>query len=543
SGARDWSISRQRYWASVIPIWVCDGEAKIKNQKSKINPSRSARAEAEITNQNEKICNHKVVVGSVKELEELSGQKINDLHKHTVDKIIFNCDKCGGIMKRIPDVLDTWFDSGSMPYAQMHYPFENKGKFENNFPAEYIAEGIDQTRSWFYYLHVLSTAVMAKPAFKNVIVNGIILAEDGKKMAKRLKNYPDPMEMLDKYGADVMRIYLSSSPVMLAENLNFSESDLSEYSTGMLRMLWNSYCFFMLYVNCEDLSVGNFRKEDIKNILDLWILSKIEKLNQDVESSLLKYNIPSATRLFKVFIGEMSNWYIRRSRKRFWKSEDKNDMISAQRTLHYLLVKLSILFAPFAPFISEKIYKNLTGKESVHLADFPVTNKELIDDEIENQMERARKIVEIGLAKRAKAKIKIRQPLSSLSYSGKKLSDDLEQIIADEINVKEVKNSDHSDEVFLDTNLTKDLIAEGSARDIIRAIQDLRKEAGLIVSDEIVVFYQTSGKIQNTIVKFSEFIKKETLAKSISKENLVDCQNSKLLEIQKEKIVIAIKKK
>ncbi len=543
NGARDWSISRQRYWASVIPIWVCDGEAKIKNQKSKINPSRSARAEAEITNQNEKICNHKVVVGSVKELEELSGQKINDLHKHTVDKIIFNCDKCGGIMKRIPDVLDTWFDSGSMPYAQMHYPFENKGKFENNFPAEYIAEGIDQTRSWFYYLHVLSTAVMAKPAFKNVIVNGIILAEDGKKMAKRLKNYPDPMEMLDKYGADVMRIYLSSSPVMLAENLNFSESDLSEYSTGMLRMLWNSYCFFMLYVNCEDLSVGNFRKEDIKNILDLWILSKIEKLNQDVESSLLKYNIPSATRLFKVFIGEMSNWYIRRSRKRFWKSEDKNDMISAQRTLHYLLVKLSILFAPFAPFISEKIYKNLTGKESVHLADFPVTNKELIDDEIENQMERARKIVEIGLAKRAKAKIKIRQPLSSLSYSGKKLSDDLEQIIADEINVKEVKNSDHSDEVFLDTNLTKDLIAEGSARDIIRAIQDLRKEAGLIVSDEIVVFYQTSGKIQNTIVKFSEFIKKETLAKSISKENLVDCQNSKLLEIQKEKIVIAIKKK
>ena len=219
-GARDWSISRQRFWASVIPIWKCE-------------------------------CGEMKVLGSVAELEKLSGEKITDLHKHIVDKITFKCEKCGGEMKRIPDVLDTWFDSGSMPYAQAHYPFENKENFEKSFPADFIAEGVDQTRAWFYYLHAIATGIKDSKAYKNVIVNGIVVGADGKKLSKRLKNYPDPAEMMKKYGADALRYYLMNSPVVAAENLNFSEKDMSENVRGMLRMLWNTYSFFVLYANID----------------------------------------------------------------------------------------------------------------------------------------------------------------------------------------------------------------------------------------------------------------------------------------------------
>ncbi|MEI8060738.1 MAG: isoleucine--tRNA ligase [Candidatus Berkelbacteria bacterium] len=484
-GARDWSISRQRYWASVMPIWKCEK------------------------------CNEIKVVGSVSQLEELSGEKVTDLHKHIVDKISFKCEKCNSEMKRIPDVLDTWFDSGSMPYAQMHYPFENKEKFENNFPADFIAEGVDQTRAWFYYLHILATATQHKPAFKNVIVNGIVLAEDGKKMSKRLQNYPDPMEMFNKYGADVMRMYFLTSPVVAAENLNFSESDMSEFSRGMFRMLWNSYYFFILYVTTDNWTPAENYKPG--NLLDVWIVSKLETLNLEIEKNMQAYNLPGATRLFAEFIDELSNWYIRRSRKRFWKSENDDDKNAAYATLHYVLTKLSQLLAPFAPFVSEEIYQNLTGKESVHLSDFPVANKGFIKDDVIADMDLARKIVELGLSKRAEAAIKVRQPLMTIKYKAKQLSVELESIIASEVNVRSIYyDKEISDDIELDTQLSDDLILEGKAREFVRIVQGLRKKADFDISDRIETYYITEDQtLLSAISKELEYIKKETLSEKL----------------------------
>lgn len=511
-GARDWSISRQRYWASVLPIWKCEKCGEIK------------------------------VIGSIKELEELSGEKVADLHKHVVDKITFPCEKCGGEMKRISDVLDTWFDSGSMPYAQMHYPFENKEKFEKNFPAEFIAEGVDQTRAWFYYLHILSTAVMQKPAYKNVIVNGIVLSEDGKKMSKRLKNYPDPMEVFDKYGADILRFYLLSSPVMQAENLSLKETELQELQRGFFRMLWNSYYFFILYANVDNWQpLEELPKSD--NILDRWIISELNKMISVVDVSMSKdYNLSNATRPFSEFVDKMSNWYIRRSRGRFWKSENDNDKSSAYHTLYYVLIQLSKLFAPFTPFIAEEIYKNLTGKESVHLEDFPQAGK--IDEKLSEEMFLARKIVEVGLSLRAQAKIRVRQPLASLTYFGQKLESEFENIIAEEVNIKKVNFSNEKSEapVKLDTKITEELKSEGKAREIIRTIQELRKKTGFKVEDRIEVFYQTdSGFLQESMTKYYDIISREVLAKSIvDQKNDVD--GSEEFIFDGEKIWLGVKR-
>jgi len=524
-GARDWSISRQRYWASVMPIWNCEK------------------------------CNEVKVVGSVTELEKLSGEKVTDLHKHIVDKISFKCEKCSGEMKRIPDVLDTWFDSGSMPYAQMHYPFdpssissqcsdnygarnkENDGKLcpPKNFPADFIAEGVDQTRAWFYYLHILATATQNKPAFKNVIVNGIVLAEDGKKMSKRLQNYPDPMEMFNKYGADVMRMYFLTSPVVAAENLNFSESDMSEFSRGMFRMLWNSYYFFILYSTTDNWAPReNYRPE---KLIDTWIVSKLETLNLEIEKNMQAYNLPGAARLFSEFIDELSNWYIRRSRKRFWKSENDDDKNAAYATLHYVLVKLSQLMSPFAPFISEEIYQNLTGKESVHLSDFPESNKEFINQDIIKDMDLARKIVELGLSKRAEVGIKVRQPLLSIKYKSKQLSVDLESIIASEVNVRSICfDKEIADEIELDTELSEDLISEGKAREFVRIVQGLRKKADFDISDRIETYYfSDDNQLLNAISKELKYIKKETLSEVLAnkKEDTVDIFEESIIDGQK----------
>ncbi len=337
-GARDWSISRQRFWASCIPIWKCEGKEAGGG------------------------CGHMVVFGSIAELEEASGQKVTDLHKHVVDKIMFSCDKCGGKMKRIPDVLDTWFDSGSMPYAQAHYPFEHKEKFEQSFPARFIAEGVDQTRAWFYYLHIIASAICDSEAFKNVIVNGIVLASDGKKMSKRLQNYPDPTLMFSKYGADTLRFYLMSSPVVEAENLNFNEREMADLSRGMFRMLWNSYSFFVLYANVDKWNPTNSEKgiAGSENLLDKWIVSELHALIREVNEAMENYQLNRAARAFVPFVDDLSNWYIRRSRKRFWKSEDDSDKDQAYQTLHTVLVTLAKLLAPFAPFIADEIYRNLT---------------------------------------------------------------------------------------------------------------------------------------------------------------------------------------
>lgn len=509
-GARDWSISRQRFWASVIPIWKCKcGEIK--------------------------------VVGSVTELEALSGKVVNDLHKHIVDEIIFSCEKCGLPMKRVPDVLDTWFDSGSMPYAQMHYPFENNEEFDKNFPADFIAEGVDQTRAWFYYLHIIGSSIKNSNAFKNVIVNGIVLAEDGKKMSKRLQNYPDPAEVLNKYGADALRLYLMSSPVVAAQNLNFSEKDVAQIVTGMMRMLWNSYSFFVLYANIDGWEYDeSFHHSKAKNLLDKWILSELNMLIISVHEGMENYEINRATRGFAKFIDNLSNWYIRRSRKRFWKSENDDDKNEAYATLHHILASLSKMLAPFAPFMAEEIYKNITKKESVHLADLPTGERTHVDEYLNDQMAKVRDVISEGLQLRAKAKIKVRQPISKVIIKEEFIAE-LIEIIKDELNAKEVVVSlSQEEKIIIDTELSEDLLQEGMAREIIRIIQEMRKEAGFDVENYIKIWY--NGGVGHIFDKFGALIAKETLAKAIfnGKEDGIDFEKN--IVIDKIDVYIGLKK-
>lgn len=513
-GARDWSISRQRYWASVMPIWRCEcGEVK--------------------------------VMGSVAELEELSGKKITDLHKHVVDGITLKCDKCSGEMKRIPDVLDTWFDSGSMPYAQEHYPFENKEKFDAGFPAEFIAEGVDQTRAWFYYLHIIASAIKEKPAFKNVIVNGIVLAEDGKKMSKRLQNYPDPSFVFEKYGADALRFYLMSSPVVAADNLNFKENDVADLIRGMFRMLWNSYSFFVMYANIDGFqsSIATSNKRQATSLLDRWILSELNVLINDVNRHMEAYELHKAARLFPKFIDNLSNWYIRRSRKRFWKSENDTDKNEAYATLHHVLVTLSQLMAPFTPFVAEEIYRNLTGEESVHLSDFPAVDEKMIDEKLNEQMNAAREIVSAGLQKRAEAKIKVRQPLASATVFVELLPE-LEEIIREELNVKKLVKGElgyqgKQGDVILDAEITEELKLEGQAREVIRAIQEMRKSAGFEVDNRINICYNGLSKVFG---KFGDLIAKETLSQALNEGKMAEADLEKDFTIDNESVIIGIKR-
>jgi isoleucyl-tRNA synthetase len=488
-GARDWSISRQRFWGSVIPIWVCDK------------------------------CKEKKVIGSIKELEELSGEKITDLHKHFMDKITFPCEKCarstnsgeGGTMKRVSDVLDCWFESGSMPYGQAHYPFENKGKFEKNFPAEFIAEGADQTRAWFYYLHVLAVAVKNSEAFKNVVVNGIVLAEDGKKMSKKLGNYPDPMEVFEKYGADAVRYYLATSPVMKAEDLCFSEKTVDEMVKKVLLILLNIFSFYKMF----ELDIEAEFKSN--NLLDKWILSKIESLRKKITEGYDSYDLNQATKPIEQFINDLSTWYLRRSRERF-KSEDKKEKEGAAKTLKYVLLELSKIMAPVMPFTADYIYKELSKeKESVHLEDWPKENKKLIDKELEEKMEQVRQICSLALEKRAEAGIKVRQPLLKLKIKNEKLKTEKELInlIKDEINVREVIcDSKLKEDIELDTKITPELEKEGLIRDFIRQIQVKRKEAGLTPKDKIKVYFGNE-ELKEIVEKNKEQIKKQVIAEGI----------------------------
>lgn len=508
-GARDWSISRQRFWASVMPIWRCE-------------------------------CGEMKVFGSVMELEAASGQKVDDLHKHIVDKIILDCEKCGGKMKRVPDVLDTWFDSGSMPYAQQHYPFENNEKFDKNFPADFIAEGVDQTRAWFYYQHIIASALKQSPAFKNVIVNGIVLAEDGKKMSKRLQNYPDPMEMFEKYGADSIRLYLMSSPVVAAQNLNFIEKDVAELTRGMMRMLWNSYSFFVLYANIDKWEHNDlFQHSTAKNLLDRWILSELNTLVVSVHDAMEKYELHRAARSFPKFIDDLSNWYIRRSRKRFWKSENDEDKNEAYATLHHVLVMLSKMMAPFAPFVSEEIYRNLTGKESVHLADLPTGDRHHVDEFLNDEMAKVREVVTEGLQLRAVAKIKVRQPLSKVAVKNA-FQDELMEIIKEELNVKEVLvDESQTEKVTIDTQLTEQLIEEGKAREIIRHIQELRKEADYEVDNKINIWYNGMSSV---FVNLGNLIAKETLCESLIEGKPGEFDIEKKVMVDGEEIQLYLKK-
>jgi isoleucyl-tRNA synthetase len=462
-GARDWSISRQRFWASVIPIWRCEKCKQIK------------------------------VFGSATELEAASGKKIDDLHKHIVDEITVPCPEhvdgraCGGVMRRIPDVLDTWFDSGSMPYGSEHYPFENKEKFDAVFPAQFIAEGLDQTRAWFYYLHVLAGALFNKNAFQNVIVNGIVLAEDGKKMSKKLKNYPDPMEIVDKYGADALRLYLLSSPVMQAENLDFAEKGVDDIAKKNIGRLNNVLAFWKLY---DDGTVRDWKSE---NLLDRWIMARLAQLIRESTVGFEAYQLDAASRPIAGFIDDLSVWYLRRSRDRF--KEDGADKKAALATLRYVLHALSRVIAPTMPFFAEYLFlavRESEDEESVHLAMWPEAPRKpgLLarifgnDDEkvILQAMAAARAVVTRALEEREKAGIKVRQPLATLSIPlSIKLSQEFFAVIADEVNVKRVEKK--GDAVSLDVTISEELQKEGILRGVNRTLQAARKEAELSPSD------------------------------------------------------------
>lgn len=416
--AKDWNISRNRFWGSCLPIWINDDDPE------------------------DRIC-----VGSVAELEALSGQKITDLHKHIIDKVVIR--RNGHTYHRTPEVLDCWFESGSMPYAQQHFPFSGK-ELDTFFPADFIAEGLDQTRGWFYTLLVLGTLLFGKAPYKNVVVNGLVLAEDGKKMSKRLKNYPDPKHVIDTYGADALRLYLINSPVVRAENLRFSEAGVKQLLRDLLIPWWNAYSFFVTYANADGFDEPDVARPDSPHVLDRWIVSSMETLIADVSTAMDAYDLQKAVRPFVDFIDALTNWYIRRSRRRFWKSEDDADKRHAYRTLRYVLVQLSKVAAPFCPFVSEQIYRNLRGPsdpESVHLCTFPTADAAARDLRLEAEMELVQRAVRLGRQLRTDKDLKVRQPLARLHVvsadaAARAAIAGYTDIIREELNVKEVAFGD-----------------------------------------------------------------------------------------------------
>lgn len=485
-GARDWSISRQRFWASVIPMWVCQ------------------------------TCKTQRVFGSASELEEASGKTVDDLHKHIVDLIEVPCE-CGGTMKRIPDVLDTWFDSGSMPYGEKHYPFENKERFEATFPAQFIAEGLDQTRAWFYYLHVLGGALFEKNAFQHVIVNGIMLAEDGKKMSKKLQNYPDPMEVVHKYGADALRLYLLSSPVMQAENLAFSEKGVDEILKKNIGRLTNVLAFYELYAN------GTPRDWKSENILDLWIISRLNELVRESTAGYEGYKLDEATRPLAGFIDDLSVWYVRRSRDRF--KEDSADKTSALATTRYVLHTLARVMAPAMPFFAEYLFQAVRedeDEESVHLSAWPeVQDATIVADSLLVSMEAIRALASRALKEREAVNIKVRQPLASLTLPQNPLFSEENpymeafiSILRDEVNVHEIKWA-NIDDLSLDTVITPELEEEGFVRELTRAVQAARKAEDLSTHDAAIIEIGTDMATQTLIEKHAQTILSATNSSNI----------------------------
>ena len=492
--APDWNLSRDRFWATAMPVW--------KGDKGTVK-----------------------VVGSYDELYELSGVKLDDYHRPYVDKIEFDID--GEHFTRIEKVLDCWFESGSMPFAQLHYPFENKEKFEANYPADFIVEYIGQVRAWFYYVHVVNTALFGHNAYKNVITTGTLAGNDGRKMSKSLNNYTDPNELMDRFSADSLRFLLLSCPVLSGEDFALTDKDVSD-TARKLTMIWNVFDFFTTYASVDGFTpqlepqiFANSICKNLDNILDKWIISRVHQLRNEITENMQAYNIPDALSDVLPFIDDLSNWFVRRSRRRFWKSEDSADKKEAYETLHYVLIYLAQLLAPFTPFLAEELYQQMKngvqlsasdkGEDSVHLLSWPEAGG--IDNEVLEDMARTRKIITDALALRMnksenEQQIKVRQPLSTLTYDGDKLPEEYENIIKDEVNVKKVENGD---EFMLDKTLTDELKQEGFARELIRLVQAARKKAGLEVSDRIHLRLSFNGpeKLEKA---YEELLKTETLA-------------------------------
>ncbi|WP_024655081.1 isoleucine--tRNA ligase [Borrelia hispanica] len=574
--ARDWAISRNRFWGNPIPIWKC---SKTGN----------------------KIC-----IGSREELEKLSGQKIIDLHKDKIDKITWPSEY-GGTYVRTSEVLDCWFESGSMPYASKHYPFKDKDKFHNIFPADFIAEGLDQTRGWFYTLTILGTALFEKTAFKNVIVNGLVLSSDGKKMSKSLKNYTDPIQIINTFGADALRLYLIMSPVIKADDLKYSDDGVKDVLKNIIIPIWNAYSFFITYAIIDKFKPNNHINLYKTNILDKWIISEIESLKQILNEEIDKYNLTKSIEVLLTFIDKLNNWYIRRSRRRFWKSENDNDKIDAYETLYYTLKNLMLMLAPFIPFLTEEIYQNLktkNEKESIHLNDYPQSIKELVNIELEEKMNFIRKVIAIARALRASHNIKIRKPIKAIyiitkNHKEQNTLKEMTGIILEEINAKEIKIKSNEEELVtykakanfkelgsklgtnmkavalaitklsnenileiingnthimtinnntyditlkdiilerherknlkvinedsitigLDTLITEELYLEGLSRELIRKVQNLRKENNFNVTDRIILYTNNDEILTKIINNFESYIKTETLAITIEINN------------------------
>jgi len=494
--APDWNMSRDRFWATAMPVWKgvdADGKEHIK------------------------------VVGSYAELKELSGEELEDYHRPWVDDITFEVD--GVTYKRIEKVLDCWFESGSMPFAQFHYPFENVEKFEQNFPGDFIVEYVGQVRAWFYYVHAVNVGLFGKNAFKNVITTGTLAGNDGRKMSKSFGNYTDPNELMNQYSADSLRFLLMSSPLMNGEDFSLLDKDVADVARK-LSMVWNMYDFFTLYADVDDWEWNgdlSDPSESLKNPLDLWIVSRVHQLTAEIDANLAVYDLPNATKPILPFLDDASNWYVRRSRKRFWKSDNDADKSDAYKTLHYVLVRLAHVMAPFTPFLAEELYQKLTGGESVHLCDWPATGR--VDELVLDRMARTREIIEKGLAARmskseTEQQVKVRQPLSSLTYAGEKLSDDLEQMIAEEVNVKQVVHDATVPAVVVDKTITPPLLREGMMREVVRNVQSARKKADLNVDDHIHLALLThADELGAAINEHLQAIAAETLADDVVHES------------------------
>lgn len=489
--AREWNISRKRFWGAPLPVWKTDdGEV--------------------------------LVVGSLEELKSraVKPELVTDLHRPNIDQVELKTDS-GKVARRIDDVFDCWFESGSMPFAQMHYPFENQELFESGHPADFITEYVGQTRGWFYTLHVMSVALFGKPAFKNAVAHGILLGSDGRKLSKRLGNYPENGPMFDRFGSDAVRFYLLSTPLVTGETAVFDERSLLEAQRNVIQRFKNVQTFYSMYADVDGYkSNKKFERPTQVAALDAWMLSRLDETVSVVTASADVFDTPSACRALSELLDDLSNWYVRRSRRRFWKSEDDSDKQKAYATLHFVLMTTAQLLAPWAPFVADDVWRAVKGEaelpDSVHLSDWPVASDP--DRNVLEQMQIARTLVTEGLALRAQASIKVRQPLASATLrlpSG--LSDDLVKIIEEELNVKQVSYEQAEEtSVVLDTVITDNLRLEGLARDIIRLIQVERKQAGLQVDDRIDLVVTGSDAVQAAISSARELIMQETLAVTLS---------------------------